>query len=193
MVSINVLELTCVIINMAASIFACHHDGVDLSSYPVLLNWCNNTAACAWVSYRCKESLIGRRLARLLIGLTMGTSLGIQANWISTVDNDLADDISRLTLPVGREDFDYTHFLSTHPSLSLCRLFSPSQTLLGMIWDVLLYKKSPDPLTVRTIEPNALGYFISCDSFLPTTSPRHTRPTINPLRAPLWTGTPPIS
>ena len=179
MVSINVLELTCVIVNMAASIFACHHDGVDMSSYPVLLNWCDNTAACAWVSYRCKESLIGRRLARLLIGLIMGTSLGIQAEWISTFDNVIADDVSRLTLPIGRQDFDYTQFLSTQPSLSSCRIFLPSQTLLGMIWDVLLHKKSPDPLTVRAITPTALGRFTSYDLSLPTDSPNNTQPTIS--------------
>jgi hypothetical protein len=91
----------------------------------------------------------------------MGTSLGIQAEWISTFDNVIADDISRLTLPLGRQDFDYAHFLSTQPSLSSCRIFLPSQTLLGMIWDVLLHKKSPDPLTVRAIKPIALGHFTS--------------------------------
>ena len=148
MISINVLELICVIIN-------------DLSTYPVMLNWCDNTAACSWVSHRCKESLIGRRLARLLVGLLVGTKLGIQAEWISTFDNGLADEISRLTTPVNRLDFDYSTFLSSHPALTSCRLFQPSQFLLGMIWDVLLHKNSPDPLIVRHIEPKTLGHFIS--------------------------------
>ena len=169
LVSINVLELVCVIVNMAASIFACYFDNEDLSSCPVLLNWCDNTAACSWVSYRCKNSLIGRRLARLLVGLLMGTKLGIQAEWLSTIDNSLADEISRITKPINKNYFDYESFLSTHPSLSNCRIFQPSQVLLGMIWDVLLNESSPDPLTVRTLKPQDLGSFISSTSLRNTT------------------------
>ncbi len=115
--------------------------------------------------------------------LAYGYPLGIQAEWISTYDYDIADDISRLTLPFGRQDFDYAHFLSTHPSLSLCRIFIPSQTLLGMIWDVLLHKKSPDPLTVRAIEPFALGGFTSRSLFPPTVYSFDTQPMINPSHA----------
>jgi hypothetical protein len=40
--------------------------------------------------------MIGRRLGRLFVGLLMGTKIGIQAEWISTHLNVIADDISRL-------------------------------------------------------------------------------------------------
>jgi len=50
LISINVLEMHCVIVNFAATIYACWHNEVDLSAFPVLLNWCDNTAACSWVS-----------------------------------------------------------------------------------------------------------------------------------------------
>ena len=46
LISINVLEMVCVIVNMAAAIFVCDHNNFDLDSYPVLLNWCDDTAAC---------------------------------------------------------------------------------------------------------------------------------------------------
>jgi len=69
LISINSLEFFCVNVNFAAAIcvLATGHATVD-NVYQVLLNWCNNKAACAWVNYKCKESLIGRRLALVLCG-----------------------------------------------------------------------------------------------------------------------------
>ena len=77
LISINVLEMVCVIINMCAAIFVCDHDNLDLSTHPVVLIFRNNTLACAWANARCKHSLIRRRLARLFIGLLMGTTIGV--------------------------------------------------------------------------------------------------------------------
>jgi len=48
-----------VIVNFAAAMYACWHNKIDLSAFPALLNWCDNTAACSWVNKKCKESLIG--------------------------------------------------------------------------------------------------------------------------------------
>ena len=79
LISINCLEFACVVINFAASIYACHVDNIDLSSYPVLLNWCDNSSATASVNHCCKESLIGHELAKIFVGLLMSTDLGIQA------------------------------------------------------------------------------------------------------------------
>ena len=161
-VSINVLEMVCVIVNFAAAIHCCHVDGVDLSNYPGLLNWCDNTSACAWINCRCKTSLLGRKLALLFLGLLMGTDLGIQAEWLPTALNVIADDISRLTDERGY--YDYAQLLTDHPSLASCRKFQPSPTLLGMIWDVLRKNVSPDPLTVRKLSPLTLGSVTSSDS-----------------------------
>ena len=65
-ISINVLETVCVVINFAASIYFCNIDGLDLDTFLVLLNWRNSTSACSWVDWKCKNSLIGRALGRLL-------------------------------------------------------------------------------------------------------------------------------
>ena len=64
LISIKVLEMVCVIVNMAAAISVCNHDGLDLSKFPVLLNYCDNLVACNWVNEYCKYSMIGRRLGR---------------------------------------------------------------------------------------------------------------------------------
>lgn len=164
-ISINVLEMVCVIINMVAAICACSVDDTDVSSNPVLLNFCDNTAACSWVNHKCKSSLIGRRLARLFVGLVLGTPIGIQTEWLPSHENIIADDISRLkklsTSSPIESFFDYASLLTTYSQLSICHKFQPSHFLLGMIWDVLLHKKSPDPLILRQTAPSALGHFIS--------------------------------
>ena len=158
-VSINVLEMVCVIINFAGVIYFCELDGVDMSTHPLLNNWCDNKSACAWVNTHCKHSLIGRELGKLFVGLLMGTQLGIQAEWLPSKLNKIADDISRLSDDDG--EYDYSQLLVDHPSLNKCRQFQPSDTLLGMIWDILRHKDSPDPLIVRELRPLALGSIIS--------------------------------
>ena len=161
MISINVLEMVCVILNLAAAIFVCDQDMLDLSMFPVFLDLCDNMSSTTWVNKNCKYSLIGRRLARFFIGLLMGTKIGIQAEWLSTHANFIADDISRLKDANGNGDFDYAALKMTYPSLKPCRQFQPSDTLLGMIWDILLRESCPDPLIVAQLKPHALGRFIS--------------------------------
>ena len=122
MISINVLEMVCVIVNVAAAIFGCDHDGIDLSSYPVLLNWCNNTAACMWINRNCKHKVVGRQLGRLFVGLLMGTKIGIQAEWISTHLNVISDDISRMK-DENNGDFDCAKLKEIYPIRIPCRQF----------------------------------------------------------------------
>ena len=126
-VSINVLETIVVIINYAAAICACHVDGIDLATFPVLLNFCDNTSACSWINQKCRDSIIGRRLGRLFAGLLMGSRIGIQCEWLPTYENDIADKISGLKkLAMG--NFDYSQLLSKFPHN--CRLagdFTPRQ------------------------------------------------------------------
>ena len=145
---------------MAAAIFVCDHDHIDLSKFPVLLNYCDNTAACNWVNEHCKHSMIGWRLGRLFVGLLMSTKIGVQAEWISTYLNFIADDISRLKTESADGEFDYADLKITYPILESCRQFQTSDSLLGMIWDILLHKSCPDPLTVRQLKLSALGQFI---------------------------------
>ena len=162
-VSINCLEMLCIVVNFAASIYACWHDNVDLSAYPVLLNWCDNTSAGSWANTRCKSSLIGRALGRYFCGLLMSSNLGIQAEYISTTLNVVADDISRLKSD-DNVDVDYSTVMTSHPVLQSCRLFQPSDSLLTILWDMLLNSVFPDPLIVAQLKPETLGSFISSSS-----------------------------
>jgi len=138
------------VINFAAAIYACHVDDIDLSNYPVLLNWCANKAATCWVNVRCKSSMIGRNLAKISIGLLMGTNLSIHAGWLSTKLNVIADNVPRLEDADG--NYDYSQLIVDHPSLINCCQFQPSPILLGMILDVLLNNASPDPLMIKKAE-----------------------------------------
>lgn len=163
LISINVLEMLCVIVNLAGAIFACWHDQVDLSTHPVILNWCDSSSATCWTNTRCKSSMLGRALGRLFCGLLMGTKLGIQAEWLPSALNKIADDISRLKKQ-GNGTYNYSQLFIDHPCLRTCRQFQPSDILLGMIWDVLRNNVLPDPLILRKLRPETLGSFISSSS-----------------------------
>jgi hypothetical protein len=43
-----------------------------------------------------KKSIIGQALARFFCGLLIGSNVGINAKWISTLHNKIADEVSRL-------------------------------------------------------------------------------------------------
>ena len=158
-ISINVLETIVVIINYAATIYACYVDGIDLSTFPVLLNFCDNTSACSWINKKCRDSLIGRRLGRLFAGMLMSSDIGIQAEWLSTHENVIADEISRIKKLRGT--FDYSQLLLAFPQLQKCRRFHPSATLLSMISSALEGKDLPDPMILGRLEPQMLGSFSS--------------------------------
>ena len=166
MISINCLEFVCVIINFAAAIVSIAAGIACDDPHPVLLNFCDNLAACAWVNFKCKESIIGRRLSLLFAGLLLNSNLGIQTEWIATAENFIADKISRLKLAAKENStefsFDFASLLSSYPKqLQGCRRFVPGRKLLLLISDVLLKSVSPDPLTIKNWEPADLGSVIS--------------------------------
>jgi hypothetical protein len=159
LVSINVLEMICVVINFAAAIHVCWLDGIDLDAFPVLSNDCDNTAAVSWCNVNCKTSMLGRELGKVFVGLLMSTKLGIQAEWISTKMNEIADEISRIHGKDG--EYDYSQLISNYPVLSDCRQFQSSDILLTTIYDVLRNNALPCPLTTAKLEPSALGSITS--------------------------------
>ncbi len=112
--------MVCVIVHLSAAIFICDVDGLDLTAHPFLLNFCDNTAACAWVNDRCKHSLIDRRLGRLFVSLLMSTKIGIQAEWIATKDNFIADEILRLRKASKDYEHHYAKLKETYPMLASC-------------------------------------------------------------------------
>jgi len=121
-ISINVLEMVCVIVNYTMAIYVCWHDGIDLGYFPTILSWCDNTSACRWINTCCKESLIGRALGCFLCGMIMGTALGLDADYILTHANVVADDISRLKRSSNGQ-YDHSKLLTGNPQLCSCRTF----------------------------------------------------------------------
>ena len=95
-VSINVLEFVIVIINYCAALVAVLTENVTEDPYPVLLNVVDNTSAHSWTMHTCKGSFIAKLLAKFISYLMIGSRMGINSNWISTTDNYIADEISRL-------------------------------------------------------------------------------------------------
>ena len=90
----------------------------------------------------------------------MSTKIGVQAEWISTLDNFIADDLLRLKKEDEKGEFDYVQLKRTYPMLAPCRQFQRSNILRGMIWGVLLRNLVLDPLMVKQLKPCALGQFI---------------------------------
>ena len=56
----------------------------------------DNISANNWTTHTYKKSIIGRALARFFCGLLIGSSIGINATWISTVKNKITDKILRI-------------------------------------------------------------------------------------------------
>jgi hypothetical protein len=96
LISINVLEFVTVIINYLASLHVITKTTFTDDPHPVLLNVTDNMSALKWRTGACRKSKIGRRLACFFCSLLIDSPLGINSQWISTVANKIADDISRL-------------------------------------------------------------------------------------------------
>ena len=65
-ISINVLEFVTIVINYCAALTALQEDGCE-DPYPVILIWADNTNSVRWTNHGCRESLIGRALARFFV------------------------------------------------------------------------------------------------------------------------------
>jgi hypothetical protein len=94
LISINVLEFVTVIINYCAALHMVLSKNPTNNAYPVLLNVTDNASALSWTTGACCKSRIGRLLARFFCSLLIDSPLGINSQWISTLQNAIADDIS---------------------------------------------------------------------------------------------------
>ena len=104
------------------------------------------------------RGLVGRALGRFFMGLLLSTDIGIQAEWLSTTDNRLADLISRFK---GKNvDYDFSRLVLDYPQLKGCRRFVPSASLLTLLHSTLLGQCSPDPMALRKFKPTDLGVLI---------------------------------
>ena len=98
----------------------------------------DNISAKNWTTHTCKKSIIGRALARFFCGLLLCSDVGINATWISTVANKIADEILRIKKSAHDPfsfQYDFAKLQQDHAELRHCRFFQPSHELLSMIWD----------------------------------------------------------
>ena len=95
-ISINCLEFVTIILNYCAALTAFHEDSNIDDPYPVVFCVTDNISAKNWTMHTSKKIIIGRALARFFCGLLIGSRVGINAKWISTLHNKIADDVSRL-------------------------------------------------------------------------------------------------
>ncbi len=95
LISINVLKFVAIIINYCAALHMALSKNPTNNPYPVLLNVTDNASGLSWTMGACHKSRIGCLLARFFCLLLINSPLGINSQWISTLHNAIADDISR--------------------------------------------------------------------------------------------------
>jgi hypothetical protein len=108
--------------------------------HPVVLCITDNTSALNWTLHTCKKSEIERALAQFFCGLLIDSNVGVNAKWISTTENAVADKISRIKLDLANHahlpsinTFDFSTLQQKFQELNHCHFFQPSQELLSMI------------------------------------------------------------
>lgn len=150
LISINALEFATVIISYAAiSLF--FKENVDSSNpFPTALIYADNTSAESWAIKGCKRSPMGRALGRLLCALLINNPVGLSTDRVSTHDNVIADQISRLKKERDSLKF-FASLVSSHPQLRTCRRFIPNPELISAISDALLQGTNADPLVLNRL------------------------------------------
>ncbi len=136
-ISVNCLEYATIKINYCAAITAISEINYIIDELnPVFLCVTDNISAKNWTTHTCKKSIIGQALVRFFCGLLIGSSIGINATWINTIKNKIADKISRIkksTHDPFSFQYDFAKLQQDHAELRHCHFFQPSQELLSMI------------------------------------------------------------
>ena len=158
---INCLEYVTIIINYCPAIPAISECD-DIINDPNLVVLCvtDNISAKNWTTHTGKKSIIGQALARFFCGLLIGSRVGINATWIRTVKNKIADEIPRIKKsthdPISFQ-YDFAKLQQDHAELRHCCFFQLSQELLSMIWDISLMQNLPDLNKVRLLKQSGFG------------------------------------
>jgi hypothetical protein len=160
LVLINVLEFVTVIINYCTALHVVRTLPVKDDPHPVILNVTDSSSALSWTLHTCKRSNIRQMLACFFCSLLINLPLGINSQWISTINNKIADDISCLKKQSDNNSspaFDYTILKQTYPELRHCSFFQIQPELILLIWDIVLTKKWPNHKEVQTLKQRPLG------------------------------------
>lgn len=167
-ISINVLEFVSVIINYCAALTVIETTDFTDDPWPVLLAWCDNMSAVRWVTHACLKSEAGRALGRFFCALLMNSRLGINSKWLSTKDNFIADDISRLKQLLLEQNptnpypsIEYSILFQRYPQLQTCKRFVPSDDLISCIEQILLERSCPSLEQINKLKQAGLGKLIS--------------------------------
>ena len=157
LISINLLEYATVIITYAAATTALLHDPSPYNStnpYPTLLNLADNTSALSWMRKAANSTPSGRALSRILCAIQINNKLGLNGGFISSVDNIVADKISRLLPSASSSTPSYALLFKEFPKLAFCRKFQLGPELQSCLLHALLSDQKVDlPL------PKILGHF----------------------------------
>jgi hypothetical protein len=158
-ISINCLKYVTIIINYCAAITGLLETQITNDPHLVVLSVTDNISAKNWMLHTSKNSIIGQALARFFCGLLTGSDVGVNAKWISTDANKIADEISRIKKSNTQLSFDYdfSKLQQDHAELKNCRFFQPSPELLSMIRVILLAQKLPDLNKVLLLKQIGLG------------------------------------
>ncbi len=164
-ISINCLEYVTIIINYCTALLVLATRKVNNDPYPVVLCATDNTSALNWTLHTSKKSIIGQALARFFCGLLIGLQVGINAKWISTIENVIADKILRLKRtneisPLSSTyelTYNYSNLQQEHEELKACNSFQPSPKLLSLIWEILLMQRCPDLSLILSLKLHNLG------------------------------------
>jgi hypothetical protein len=104
-------------------------------------------------------------LSHFFCSLLINLPLGINSQWISTIDIKIADDVSGLKKQSDINSspaFDYTPlFKQTYLELSHCSFFQIQPELILLIWDIVLIKKWPNHEEVQILKQRPLGKLIT--------------------------------
>ncbi len=133
--------------------------------HPVLLNVTVNASALSWTTGACKKTKVGRLLARFFCSLMINLPLGINSKWISTDDNKIADDISRIKRESVTGDsppfFDFSTLTQMYPELINCSSFMIQPELILLIWEIVLTERWPCHDEIRKLRQKPLGRLIT--------------------------------
>jgi hypothetical protein len=157
LISNNALKFVTVIINYYAALHMVLTKNPTSNPYPVLLNVTNNASALSWTTGACHKSRISRLLARFFCSLLINSPLGINFQWISTLDNAIADDISHAKTAASKNtnshtSFDHSSLQQKYPELSHCCFFQPAPELISLIWEIVLTERWPCHDKIRRLK-----------------------------------------
>jgi hypothetical protein len=90
----NILEFVMVIIKYCTTLHVVQTSPITDDLHPIILKVADNSSTLSWTLHTCKQSKIRQMLACFFCSLLINLPLGINSQWISTIDNKIAGNIS---------------------------------------------------------------------------------------------------